>query len=169
MSLYEETRELHHACEKHPLGQLMVKGMITPQQWASWLSALWDIHEVIDQILPRHMHRGPLFHADFAMLYEDFRVNPDNSKAARAFAIRLEDENEMMGACYVLHGAHRRGGRAMQPVVTKAGLPCCHLFYADPKAAETMIVSMRGRSELVQPATNTFSALLRVMDEVYYA
>ena len=37
MTLYDATRDLHHACEQHPLGQAMVNGAVTPQHWADWL------------------------------------------------------------------------------------------------------------------------------------
>ena len=39
MSLYEATKDLHHACEAHALGGRMSKGNVTPQEWADWLWA----------------------------------------------------------------------------------------------------------------------------------
>jgi len=45
MSLYDATKDLHHACEAHALGGRMSKGNVTPQEWADWLAAAWATGE----------------------------------------------------------------------------------------------------------------------------
>lgn len=166
MTLREATRDLHHACERHPLGQRMVNGEVTPQEWADWLSAFNTIHATVDRILPLHMHRQYLFNADFEWLRLHHNTVPANSKVAADFAELLVSDTDKLGAAYVLHGAHRRGGRKLAETVTALGLPCAHTHYDRPKAAESLIKSWAEQTDLVSAAVETFDAMLRIMDEI---
>ena len=161
MSLYDATRDLHHACEAHAVGQRMQGGTVTPQEWADWLNAFRALHLVVDAALPAHMARDAALGADLAML-----PRPHVSPAAQHFAARLARAETVEGAAYVLHGAHRSGGRVLAPKMAKRGLPTLHVTYADPDAVQAVVAGWRDRADLAEQARETFAALLRVMDEI---
>lgn len=164
MSLYSATRDLHHACEQHPLGQRMAAGNITGAEWAGWLTAFRTLHQVVDPALPAHMHRDTLLAADLSVLPP---VPP--SRAALSFARDLCDADnsaDTTGAAYVLHGAHRSGGRLLAPTLVKRGLPCAHITYRDPDAVQAWVKTIRARDDLADQARATFTCLLAVMDEI---
>jgi len=160
MSLYESTKELHHACEAHPVGQRMVSGAITPHEWADWLWAMRVIHSVIDDAVPEHMSRDRALSTDLDLL-----VQARPSKSALLFAGSLVGI-DCQGAAYVLHGAHRSGGRVLAPKMAKRGLPTAHTTYKYPEIAQGWILDVRSKVELVDQAKNTFHCLLSVMDEI---
>jgi len=160
VSLYEATKELHHACEAHPVGQRMVSGAITPQEWADWLWAMRVIHSVIDNAVPGHMARDRALSTDLDLLPP---ARP--SKAALLFSGSLVGF-DCQGAAYVLHGAHRSGGRVLAPKMAKRGLPTAHTAYKDPTRAQEWLSDARSKVELVQQAEDTFRCLLAVMDEI---
>lgn len=49
-TLYDTTRDLHHACEMHLVGGAMSDGTISAQWWTDWLNGLYQFHTVIDGI-----------------------------------------------------------------------------------------------------------------------
>lgn len=160
MSLFELTKPMHHACEQHPVGQRMAKGDVTRQEWADWLWAFRTLHGVIDRILPYYFWREEQLTIDLAKLPY---ANP--SAAALRFAADMVDENPI-GACYVLHGAHRSGGRMMAPILTAKGLPCFHIQYVAQADVQDWIKATRPRTEFSTQAIYTFECLLEVMDEI---
>jgi hypothetical protein len=160
VSLYDLTRDLHHACEAHPLGQRMVGGSITPQEWADWLWAMRILHSVVDMDLPAHMDRHQALSVDLSVLPQ-----ARASRAAMAFALELTGR-ATTGAAYVLHGAHCSGGRVLAPKMAKRGLPTAHAAYRDPEAVRGWLASVRGRGEYAEQARATFGCLLTVMDEI---
>ena len=159
MSLYELTRDLHHACEQHPLGQRMVNGSITPQEWASWLWAMRVLHQVVDHDLPEHMCRNAALTADLAVLPQ-----ARASRAAMHHAMHLIG-HDAAGAAYVLHGAHCSGGRVLAPKMAKRGLPTAHTSYRDPEAVRAWLAEVRNKSVYADQARQTFVCLLEVMNE----
>ncbi|MFU8776062.1 MAG: hypothetical protein ACNA7M_00135 [Roseovarius sp.] len=169
MTLFDATRDQHHACEQHPLGQRMASGNITRAEWAGWLMAFRVLHQVIDPALPAHMHRDGLLAADLSVLPP---VPP--SRAALRFALDLcsldagtgKSGTDTTGAAYVLHGAHRSGGRVLAPTLVKRGLPCAHITYRDPEAVQAWVKHTRSRVDLALQARATFVCLLAVMDEI---
>jgi heme oxygenase len=160
MILYAATKDLHHACEQHPVGQRMADGTVTRHEWADWLAAFRVLHGAIDMTLPAHMSRDLVLAADLSVLPE-----PSPSDAARRFAISLLGR-EVVGAAYVLHGAHRSGGRVMAPKMAKRGFPTLHTCYRDPEAVKVWVDGVRDRGDMVQQARDTFGCLLAVMDEI---
>lgn len=160
-SLWSGTRELHHACERHEVGQRMLAGQITAQEWADWLAAYYVIHLVIDQSLPPHFTREPLLRQDFALL-----PPPHLPVAASRYAATLRDRTATLGASYVLHAAHRRGGRAKAEVMRIAGLSTRHIEYEQEGEVEAFVRSLRDRADLIEPAKNAFAAMLATMDEI---
>lgn len=161
MSLHLLTRDLHHACEAHPLGQRMVDGAITPQEWADWLWAMRVLHLVVDGAVPPHMARDAALAADLALL-----PGARPSRAALSFAACLVGQ-PAGGAAYVLHGAHRSGGRVLAPKMAKRGLPTAHTCYWSPDAAQKWLAEARGQSAWADQARLTFDCLLSVMDEIH--
>jgi len=160
-TLYDATRDLHHACEAHPVGARMTQGTVTPQEWADWLAAFRAVHHAIDPWLPAHMARVALLDADLALL-----PAPRGGPAAQALADRLTTPLAIEAAAYVLHGAHRRGGRVLASTMGKAGLPTAHVSYPLPAEVEAMVKALRDRSELADAARDVFAGLLAVMDEI---
>jgi heme oxygenase len=160
MTLYDATRDLHHACEAHPLGQAMVSGSITPPQWAQWLWAMRVLHQVVDAALPDHMERHGALTADLAAL-----PKPCASRAAMRFALDLIGQ-DTTGAAYVLHGAHCSGGRVLAPKMAKRGLPTAHTSYRDADAVRAWLGGVRGQEQYADQARATFACLLAVMDEI---
>jgi hypothetical protein len=166
MSLYAATRDLHHACEAHEVGQRMSAGTVTPQEWADWLAAFRAIHRVIDPHLPLHLTRVALLDADLAMMQAEHGVVGREPKAARLFAEGLAGDTDRLGAAYVLHGAHRRGGAVLAKTMASLRYATAHVFYPLPSEAEALVKQLREQTELAEPATATFRALLAVMDEI---
>lgn len=159
-TLHEATRDLHHACEQHPVGQRMVNGAITAQEWADWLWAFRALHIVVDTTLPWNMDRVVALTTDLSTLPP---ANP--SAAALRFAASLVGQNPT-GAAYVLHGAHRSGGRVLAPRMAKRGFPTAHTCYLYPEAAQAWINEARNKVDFTEQARDTFGCLLAVMDEI---
>ena len=161
MTLHALTRDLHHACEQHPLGQAMVNGSITREAWASWFWAMRVLHAVIDADLPAHMSRDALFAADLSVL-----PKPARSMAALDFAAALGRAKDRTGAAYVLHGAHCSGGRVLAPKMAKRGLPTAHTSYAAPELIREWLGEVREQTRHETQARQTFACLLDVMGEI---
>ena len=159
--LYEATRDLHHACEAHPVGQRMTAGSVSHQEWADWLAAFRAVHVVIDPHHPAHMARVALLDADLALL-----PAPRVGQAADILAATLTTPTSIAAAAYVLHGAHRRGGRVLASTMGKAGLPTAHVIYPLPAEVEGLVKSLRESAELAEDARALFAGLLAVMDEI---
>jgi threonine dehydrogenase-like Zn-dependent dehydrogenase len=159
--LYEATCDLHHACEAHPVGQRMTQGVVTPQEWADWLAGFRALHVAIDPWLPAHMARVALLNADLALL-----PKPHTGQAAQALAATLTTPLAIEAAAYVLHGAHRRGGRVLASTMGKAGLPTAHVAYPLPADVEALVKALRDRDDLADGARAVFAGLLAVMDEI---
>ena len=161
MTLYEATKDKHHACEQHAVGQRMAAGAITPQEWADWLAAFRAVHVIIDPIHPAHLARVALLDADLALL-----PPPRSGKATQALADSLTGADAINAAAYVLHGAHRRGGRVLASTMGRAGLPTAHVIYPLPADTEAFVVALRTRSDIADAARAVFAGLLAVMDEI---
>lgn len=164
--LWKATRELHHACEAHAVGQLMSSGQLSPQMWADWLAAFRAIHRAIDPHMPLHLARVALLDADIEAMRVVHGVTAKEPQAARKFAESLDTEDARLGAAYVLHGAHRRGGAALARVMGAMQFATAHVAYPLPREAEAFIELLRGRVDLAEPAVATFCALLATMNEM---
>ena len=160
MSLFELTRDMHHACEQHEVGQRFSKGVATRQEWADWLWAFRCLHTVTDPSLPSDMHRDAALSSDLAFLPQ-----ANASLSALRFSETLVGQ-DTTGAAYVLHGAHRSGGRVMAPVMVKRGFPVQHIMYRDPDAAQAWVKAARMQTGFATQARETFLCLLAVMDEI---
>jgi heme oxygenase len=158
--LWEGTRDLHHACEEHPVGAAMSSGKPPMQWYADWLSALYTIHWEVDKHIPSILHRSEALKNDLTSTECPINI----IRAANEYANSLSTEKDITGAAYVLTGAHLMGGEIMRRRLV--GYPTSHLEWNDRKAAIAELIKFREREDVVAEARNCFAALLNVMDEI---
>lgn len=159
--LWEATRDLHHACEAHPVGAAMASGQ-PPRHWyALWIKALLEIHERVDPSVSPVVRRRAGLTADLEAM--GGAAVPE-IQAAQDYADSLYDELALAGAAYVLTGAHLMGGEIMRRRL--AGFPTQHLVWEDRKAALAVLGRLRERPDIVEPSRACFEALLAIMDEI---
>lgn len=158
--LWEATRDLHHACEQHPVGAAMASGTPPVRWYAQWLGSLYVIHSVVDQYLPACTGRLAPLAKDIAAL----QGSPTYALPAAEYAASLRPDHSVMGAGYVLLGAHLMGGEVMRRRLE--GFPTAHLEWDDRRAALAELMVIREQAELAEPARACFSALLATMDEI---
>jgi len=157
--LWEATRDLHHACEAHPVGAAMSSGKPPMIWYAAWIKALLQIHSFIDPHAPKSIQRTE-------RLIQDVNSAGDvaESVAANDYIRTLDNANALSGALYVLTGAHLMGGEIMRRRLV--GYPTLHLEWDERKDALAELQILRTRGELGQEARDCFAALLSVMDEI---
>lgn len=162
MSLYEATKDLHHACEKHPVGAKMSDGTIGKQWWSDWLGALLAAHEVIDPDIDERLWRKDQLKVDVLCS----AVPPRENFQVNAFVEELgERPNLREAARYVLTGAHLMGGQVTR-VRIGSRLPNAHLHFKDRKEVSEIWKPYRERNELSDDAREVFHWLLKIMDEI---
>ena len=160
--LYVGTRELHHACERHPVGAAMSAGDICEQWWADWLSALYFIHLAVDPDVPEPLRRVNLVAEDIGRC----KVLPRPNISVQLLHHKLlHDPKLREGAYYVVTGAHLMGGQVMR-VTMKGRLPDAHLHIEDRKHWIELWSPLRKREDLIEPACSIFQSLLYIMDEI---
>lgn len=158
--LWNATRDLHHACEQHPVGAAMAAGTPPPQWYADWLMALRQLHVIVDAVLPEALGRVERLDADLLT----GGLTAHLSGAAADYAATLTDALALDGASYVLTGAHLMGGEIMRRRL--AGFATSHLEWADRKDGLAWLKPVRERAEIAQQARDCFAALLAIMDEI---
>ncbi len=158
--LWEETRELHHACERHRVGGAMATGK-PPRIWyTAWLVALNQIHSIVDPHMPDVLGRTDRLVEDINNTYIDLPL----IEAAKVYTLTLTDEKRIAGAAYVLTGAHLMGGEIMRRRLE--GFPTKHLEWDDRKEAIAILQQYRTRDDIGEEAKDCFKALLTIMDEI---
>jgi heme oxygenase len=158
--LWEDTRDLHHACEAHPVGAAMASGKPPKQWYSSWLEMLYQYHYALDPHLPESVHRAERLSQD--MISMDTPI--EKSDVAKQYAATLVDEKSIAGASYVLTGAHLMGGEVMRRRLD--GYPVKHLEWDDRKIALSVLQTLRVRTDISKEARDCFKALLDGMDEI---
>lgn len=163
--LWEATRDLHHACEEHPVGTSMSNGTVSEQVWCDWLGALHVLHRAIDPWLPPYVQVSGELTID---LMDLLPLTPRRTEAPHTFAATLTSPERVCGAAYVLVGAHRRGGRVIEKRMAEAGrvLPSRHVKFFMPDEAEAFVKFLRTKGAIGPAARDTFQCLLDVMDEI---
>ena len=162
MSLYEATKDLHHACEQHPVGATMSDGSISKQWWADWLGALLAAHEVIDPEIDERLWRKEQLRVDVMCS----SVPPRPNSQVDLFVEELRARPQLREAArYVLTGAHLMGGQVTR-VRLGARLPNAHLHFRDRKEVSEIWKPYRDRTELSDDAREVFDWLLKIMDEI---
>lgn len=160
--LYAGTKDLHHACEQHPVGAAMSRGDIGEQWWADWLDVLHKIHSAIDPELPEPVRRTAALENDLA----NSVVKPRKNKAADKLQKSLKKDKHLREAAYyVITGAHLMGGQVMR-VTLKGRVPAEHLVIDSRKEWVDVWAPIRSREDLVDEARAVFSGLLDIMDEI---
>jgi hypothetical protein len=158
--LWEETRELHHACEQHRVGGAMATGKPPLLWYAAWLVAIHQIHAIVDTHIPTVLNRTDRLLEDITST--GYKLPP--SAAATTYIDSLIDEKRISGAAYVLTGAHLMGGEIMRRRLI--GFPTKHLEWDDRKEAISILQQYRTRSDISEEAKDCFRALLAIMDEI---
>jgi len=158
--LWEGTRDLHHACEEHPVGAAMASGKPPMQWYADWLSALYTIHWTVDQHIPEIIRRSEQVQKDLT----DTNCPVNIIRTANDYVNRLNTEKDIVGSAYVLTGAHLMGGEVMRRRLV--GYPTSHLEWSDRKAAIVELTKFRERKDVIVEARNCFQALLNIMNEI---
>ena len=162
-SLFDTTRDLHHACEEHLVGGSMADGTIPKQWWADWLLALYQIHEEIDgdpevDKLSRTQE-----------LEVDLKASPVCSRfnyTANELTDKLyNSERHRIAARYVITGAHLMGGQVTRKRIA-GRLPSAHLHYGNRKSLVSEWSPLRQRTDLTDEAREIFQYLLWIMDEI---
>jgi heme oxygenase len=157
--LWYDTRDLHHACEKHEVGAAMATGSPPMQWYCDWLNALLIIHQHIDPFSIKEIGRVNRLERDILEL-----VQPNDSYAANKYIESLKTKEDILGATYVLLGAHLMGGEVMRRRLV--GYPTSHLEWDDRKIALEELTKIKQEENLSTPARKCFQALLQVMDEI---
>ena len=158
--LWEETRDLHHACEQHAVGGSMSTGN-PPRVWyAAWLQALHQIHLIIDKDVPDNVRRVERLESDMVAM----NIGIEPFVAANEYVKTLDNEKALAGAIYVLTGAHLMGGEIMRRRLE--GFPTEHLEWEDRKSSLAFLQTFRTREDITDEARACFQALLDIMDEI---
>jgi len=158
--LWEETRDLHHACEAHDVGGAMATGK-PPRVWyAAWLRGLFQIHNVIDLHAPKEILRSYQILEDMSCM--DIMVG--ELRSANEYIKTLDNPKSIDGAIYVLTGAHLMGGEIMRRRLED--FPTKHLEWEDRKASIAVLQTYRTRNDISEEARACFQALLNIMDEI---
>lgn len=158
--LWEATRDLHHACEAHPVGAAMASGKPPAEWYAKWLKVLHTIHSVVDPTISPTIRRVDVIEQDLGK-YEE---QPGENSAALTYAQSLLTPDAIAGAAYVLTGAHLMGGEVMRRRLD--GYPTAHLTWESRGAALAELKAYRERDGIAEPARACFAALLAAMDEI---
>jgi hypothetical protein len=159
--LWDATRDLHHACEQHPVGAALASGKPPLDWYAKWLTALFQIHLYVDNYIPDSVGRTDRLEADILAI--DLFVAPLN--APEKYIDLIDgDPLAIAGAAYVLTGAHLMGGEVMRRRLD--GYPTKHLQWDDRKEALAVLQTYRTREDISTQARDCFAALLAVMDEI---
>lgn len=162
-TLYEATRDLHHACEMHPVGSAMSDGTISAQWWADWIQALHIFHTEIDgDELSDPLARCLELEVDL----KGCSVPPRPNCMADKLGLKLSKSAKMREAGrYVLTGAHLMGGAVTKKRIG-GRLPTAHLQFGNRKELMTLWTPYRERIDLAEDAREIFQYLLWTMDEI---
>jgi heme oxygenase len=162
--LWESTRDLHHACEAHAIGESMATGHPPKIWYKAWIQALHQIHSAVDPHVDDYIKRVTQLDLDLADLEET--VAP--LAAATEYVATLDNALSIDGAAYVLTGAHLMGGEIMRRRFQgHEGYPTSHLTWEDRPASLATLQTYRTRDDISEQARDCFQALLKIMDEIY--
>jgi len=159
--LKEETKELHHSAEKHPIGESMANGTIRKEWWAEWVAALCIIHEYIDYYNDGSMRRIDELRQDLMEL----KCPTHSNVAAQKYVESLKDIKDIEAATYVFTGAHLMGG-AITAKALNGRLPAKHLEWTDRKETLKHWSPLREKLELKEGANKAFKAVIDILDEI---
>lgn len=161
MALREDTRDLHHACEGHPVGAAMSRGDVDEQTWTDWLGCLGVVHAFLDWHLDFELRRVHRIREDLYEMAQRGYQPRSNHAALRYAALGLNVE----AATYVFTGAHLMGGAVMEKRLGER-LPCAHLRWDNRRASLDLWRPYRDAKGISAEARDAFAAILSMMDEI---
>lgn len=162
-TLFDTTRDLHHACEIHLVGGAMSDGGISAQWWADWLNALYMFHVIIDGPVEEDLLSRTL---ELEVDLKGCSVEPRHNCIADELVSKLNKSKDMREAGrYVLTGAHLMGGAVTKKRI-RGRLPTAHLQFGNRKELMSIWSPYRQRIELTDEARTIFQYLLWTMDEI---
>jgi heme oxygenase len=162
--LWEATRDLHHACEAHVIGEAMASGQPPKIWYKAWIQALYQIHSAVDPYVDDSIKRVAQLELDLAALEET--VTP--LVAATEYVATLDNPLAIDGTAYVLTGAHLMGGEIMRRrFEVHEEYPTNHLTWEDRPASLAVLQTYRTREDISEQARACFEALLKIMNEIY--
>ena len=164
MELRNETKELHHSAERHPIGAAMADGSISERWWVDWIQALLTVHTKLDQHLPASLHRVQELAKDLT----ESSLIPNVNQSAMAYVATLTNPIAIEGAAYVFTGAHLMGG-AVTDRALNGRLPSNHLRWNDRQQSLADWKPLRTKIELKEEATRAFAAVLAILNEIHAA
>jgi hypothetical protein len=161
--LHAATRDLHHACEKHPVGAAMSSGKPPKQWYADWVAVLLAIHAYTDHLVPEAAQRAEQCLDDFNYMVYVEGIKPRCPPVVLDY-VRNMKQDDLLAAAYVLTGAHLFGGEIMRKRLE--GYPTQHLVWDDRKQVLAWFTPLRQREELAESARRCFAVLLAAMDTI---
>ncbi len=164
MELRNETKDLHHSAERHPIGAAMADGSISERWWVDWIQALLTIHTELDQHLPKSLHRVQELAKDLS----ESSIIPNINQSAISYVATLTNPIAIQGAAYVFTGAHLMGG-AITDRALDGRLPCNHLRWHSRQQSLTDWKPFRNKLELKDEANRAFKTVINILDEIYTA
>lgn len=164
MELRNETKELHHSAERHPIGSAMADGTISERWWVDWIQALLTIHTELDRHLPKSLHRVQELAKDLS----ESSLIPNINQAAISYVSTLTNPIAIEGAAYVFTGAHLMGG-AVTDRALNGRLPSNHLRWENRQQSLTDWKPLRTKIELKEEASRAFAAVLAILNEIHAA
>lgn len=169
-TLFERTRDLHHAVEHTVLGQRMVKGTASGEDYARWLAMKRELAAGVEPHLPGGLRGAP------ARYDEDLDIlglgHPPTPKPIwRYVKDHLhQDAGEVAtgGALYVYLGSLLMGGPELAAHFGARGWPSRHLDVPRDarKRALRTLTGLRRDVSLEHAAKDCFQALLDSCDEI---
>lgn len=171
MALRDDTRDLHHACEQHPVGAAMSDGTVDAQTWTDWLGCLATVHAALDPHVPVDLWRWSRLRLDLdEMRARGFTPRPNAAAETYAAILRPRDlpdfnPDAIRAATYVFTGAHLMGGAVMEKRLGER-LPCAHLRWDDRRASLDLWRPYRECVGISAQARDAFGAILSMMDEI---
>jgi len=136
MNRYELTTEVHHDAENTAFAKKLKALELTKQEYVDWLYVQYEVHLCIDPYLIPAAKRVPELYLDLNELWET-KPRPLESLRALLSPFWANPMGMYTGSlCYVLTGAHLRGGPQNRKSLEAAGLPCRHLRFERDDAAK---------------------------------
>ena len=188
MNLKDLTHDSHHSAQETVLGKAIMEGTITPFQYYIWLSVQSYIHAIIDEEMPYYCRRGAEFNLDLLdLLYSEKLSSEEMLKADEILEPAITKINNylilddvdgftlfvtpelMMGAGYIMLGAHLMGGPKNKKHLEAAGYVCNHLSYrdGDRQLAREFLFKLRNIPKLADHANGFFKMVRDIMETIH--
>ena len=170
--MYHGSKDLHHYIETETLlGQLMVQGAPTRQQFAGWLSFKAQFFDGIERHIPPACHRATAYRRDLASLgISEIPMMGAVQHRAWLDAPGLsppERERRLTGTAYVCVGSVF-GAERIRKLLAQAGkdYPVSSLQFSDHRTEIAYLQQLRHRGDCVYEAMQTFARMVKCCNEI---